>query len=313
VAAFHVTRQFLDPDEVASAIPAARLELAVLGPPSGAWSISQLELEGEHRLLVARMASPFSGFGAIEEWATHTVWPMSEDTAGWTVNGRPIHGDTLLQLGRGAEYAVIARQPLQWAALVSPSHAGKPGAPAPAVFLTPSRDGEAMRRLRELTRVALRLARSNEPDAARIALASMLRTLDPLMETGNDRPVERTKPNLHTLVQLLRTRGPEAVHAGDLARMAGWNERALRRDFASHFGISVGRYLRIRRLNDVRRELANPENKIQSVTQAAIKHGFYDLGRFAAAYRRTFGENPSATLSRTRRAARLTRLRDPLH
>jgi transcriptional regulator GlxA family with amidase domain len=115
------------------------------------------------------------------------------------------------------------------------------------------------------------------------------------------------------LVGLLHAERSELIHASDLARLAGVDERTLRREFFAHFGISVGRYLRLRRLNDVRRDLANPHGEIESVTQAATKHGFFDLGRFAATYRRTFGENPSATLSRTRRAVRLARLRDAVH
>jgi AraC-like DNA-binding protein len=39
-----------------------------------------------------------------------------------------------------------------------------------------------------------------------------------------------------------------------------------------------------------------------SVTEVAYRSGFQNHGHFARAYRRRFGESPSMTLGRTRRA-----------
>jgi AraC-like DNA-binding protein len=61
-------------------------------------------------------------------------------------------------------------------------------------------------------------------------------------------------------------------------------------------GVSAGRYLRLRRLHDVYRRLRS--GRSSSVTEAAMAHGFYELGRFAQDYRALFGERPSETLRR---------------
>ena len=48
----------------------------------------------------------------------------------------------------------------------------------------------------------------------------------------------------------------------------------------------------------VRRALRRADPLATTVTVIATDHGFWDLGRFANAYRNLFGELPSATLHR---------------
>ena len=306
--AFHVTRQFHDPDEAAGAIPGTNVEISVLAPAHGPWSITDIGAEG-CRLVCGRTASPFSGCGEILRDSTFVCWPMSDDTSEWSINGRNIHRSTLTSLDTGAEYAALTSRPLQWAALVIPAaeHEG------PAALHATEIPHDAMTRIRGLTRTAIYLARANEMPTSRVFLASLAATVGGWVSRETLETPRSGGIAIGRLVELLHAQRSEILHASDLARLAGVDERTLRREFFAHFGISVGRYLRLRRLNDVRRELANPRAEVQSVTQAATKHGFFDLGRFAANYRRTFGENPSATLSRTRRAMRLARLRDAVH
>ena len=58
-----------------------------------------------------------------------------------------------------------------------------------------------------------------------------------------------------------------------------------------------GRYLRLSRLNRVRAALRRANPATASVAEVARCFQFSELGRFAAAYRETFGELPSTTLS----------------
>lgn len=57
-------------------------------------------------------------------------------------------------------------------------------------------------------------------------------------------------------------------------------------------------YVRIRRLDAVSRALLALGPEETSVTEIATDHGFFHLSRFAADYRRRFGEFPSETLRR---------------
>jgi AraC family transcriptional regulator, ethanolamine operon transcriptional activator len=80
---------------------------------------------------------------------------------------------------------------------------------------------------------------------------------------------------------------------GDLCEAAGVSERTLRNAFQSVYGMSPIRFLQLRRLHQVRRALRR--DAAVSVTEVALRHGFVNLGRFAAEYRQLFGESPSLT------------------
>lgn len=54
------------------------------------------------------------------------------------------------------------------------------------------------------------------------------------------------------------------------------------------------------RLERVRRILSVPPPDGLTVTEVATRRGFFELGRFASAYRHVYGESPSATLREAR-------------
>jgi AraC-like DNA-binding protein len=83
----------------------------------------------------------------------------------------------------------------------------------------------------------------------------------------------------------------------ELCATIGVPERTLRDCCAKFLGVSPSQYIRLRRLNFVRAELRRADPATTSVAQIARRYHFSELGRFAAVYRRIFGEFPSVTLT----------------
>jgi transcriptional regulator GlxA family with amidase domain len=87
---------------------------------------------------------------------------------------------------------------------------------------------------------------------------------------------------------------PVAIH--DLCRAAGVCERTLRNAFHHVYGVSPKQYLIGHGLDEAHDALQHTAADRGAVTHIATECGFFELGRFAAAYRRRFGERPSDTL-----------------
>jgi AraC-like DNA-binding protein len=74
--------------------------------------------------------------------------------------------------------------------------------------------------------------------------------------------------------------------------------RTLRICCGEHLGMPPNLYIRLRRMQLVRRALRSGDPTTASVAQIAARYGFGEAGRFAGAYRAQFGELPSVTLRR---------------
>lgn len=82
----------------------------------------------------------------------------------------------------------------------------------------------------------------------------------------------------------------------EICAAIGVAERTLRVACQEHLGMGPIRYLTLRRMHLVRRALLKADPSKATVTRLATDHGFWELGRFAVAYRRIFGELPSESL-----------------
>lgn len=110
-------------------------------------------------------------------------------------------------------------------------------------------------------------------------------------ESGMPRSVARA-------LRLVRARlggdAPAPPRLAEMAAAAGVSPRSLQRDFARVLGLSPSAAVLRLRLEAARQTLAG--GQAPSVLAAALRHGFDHPGRFAIAYRRAFGQSPSATL-----------------
>ena len=103
---------------------------------------------------------------------------------------------------------------------------------------------------------------------------------------------------VNRLDDFLREHFDEPIHMAQLCDVTGVSERSLRNACHAVYGTSPKRYLTRRRMEAVRNALAEARPGEATVTRIATDHGFFELGRFAAAYSSLFGERPSDTLRR---------------
>lgn len=89
----------------------------------------------------------------------------------------------------------------------------------------------------------------------------------------------------------------EPIRLEEIARHCGVSVRSLSASFAKEHGLSPMQYVTELRLKAVRAALTSRRPGV-TVADAASECGFSALGRFAAIYRKRFGELPSQTLAR---------------
>lgn len=129
---------------------------------------------------------------------------------------------------------------------------------------------------------------------------------DPIAEDGPDHAIpegkEFSRPLPADVVRALRwLRGhlSEPVRLERLADIGGVRPRTLETHFKLFLGTTPLGWARKMRLTRARRQLLQ-SNRNTTVTDVAMAHGFNQLGRFAAQYRKVFGELPSSTFQRSR-------------
>jgi AraC-like DNA-binding protein len=109
-------------------------------------------------------------------------------------------------------------------------------------------------------------------------------------------PRSETPAHLRRAEEFLTAHVAAPVSLAEVVRAAGVSSRTLSRAFRSRHGVGVMGFLRQRRLEAARGALQMAEPESTSVTEVALRYGLGNLGRFAAEYRKAFGEYPSATL-----------------
>ena len=117
-------------------------------------------------------------------------------------------------------------------------------------------------------------------------------------------PGRRSSPSLSRQLVLravdeqLDTRRDELVRVDELSAVCGLSVRTLHNVYREAHGVSAMEYVRLRRLNAVRRMLARADPDETTVSESALSWGFWHPGAFSVLYRKTFGERPSETLRR---------------
>jgi AraC family transcriptional regulator, ethanolamine operon transcriptional activator len=125
-------------------------------------------------------------------------------------------------------------------------------------------------------------------------IESILRKTSPTALIVEVKPRYRAAQRAYTYLMDHRS---SPVTVGELCAASGTNERTLQRVFLETYGLPPAALVKSVRLTGARRALQDPTGTT-SVTDVALRWGFFHLGRFAHDYRDLFGESPSDTLRR---------------
>ena len=92
----------------------------------------------------------------------------------------------------------------------------------------------------------------------------------------------------------------KTLYSAEVARQLGVSVRTLHNAVVAIRGMSMHRYMRLRRLWSVRQQLVRGEQP-RSIKAVALANGFWHMGEFTSLYRDLFGETPQQTLSAARK------------
>jgi AraC-like DNA-binding protein len=124
-------------------------------------------------------------------------------------------------------------------------------------------------------------------------LAEALTAAAPARDKGLPR---RSQAMLARLAEFIRANEDRPISLGELCAVAGCSSKTLETLFRRALGETPNRYLRRWRMWRVREALSTADPAATTVSEVAVAYGFWELGRFAVAYRAAFGESPSQTL-----------------
>jgi AraC-like DNA-binding protein len=117
------------------------------------------------------------------------------------------------------------------------------------------------------------------------------------LEDGSETERESTRTGILRAEDWIPAHLTEPISRADLCAVSGLNARTLSRGFQRRHGMGPMAFVRERRLDQIHRLLLAAGPGEVEVSGVALDYGFYHLSRFAAHYRRAFGELPSETLN----------------
>lgn len=300
---------FTDFDAWSDAIRGADLGLVCDGVEVRSWRLAVRNLG---RVVVQ---SAFEGGGNLcfgaNTWCGPTLFMPLTHGGSHVVNCRQLDSSSLLFIPPGADFRIQVRHRAhEWCSLALPADFPLNASLGGLHLLATSRvirvAAPALDRLRHLVvRAALEPAldgpHAPTHDAASAALVTAaIACLGQV--AAEPAPLGRPKIDRAAIVRcalgvLEEGRVPRPSVA-DIARHCGVNERTLGRAFHDTFGVSPLAYSRLWLAHRVRRRLRKAGEDQATVAAVLTAHGIWDFGRFAALYRRQFGETPADTLRR---------------
>jgi len=311
-------KTFHDFDAWGDAVSGAALRLACDAVETGVWTLGLLDLGG----VVLQMASEGGGnlcYGANTHAGPILFVPLTR-VAEQVVNGESLDGDSLFAIPSGADFRIcVRRRSHAWCSIALPIEGLHPSIGSSASRRITCPPGTVAR----LTQIVRTIARSllMQPGvqaaiqpavqpgvtaahraAGRSLVDAAVRCLSAPPQSGAT-PIGRARLDRAGIVRRAMAAidtAPTSPTTTALAGIVGVTDRTLLRTFHETYGLPPKQYLMLRELHRIRRILRTGATDNATVADVLALHGIWEFGRFAARYRRQFGELPSDTLRHAR-------------
>jgi AraC-like DNA-binding protein len=308
-----MVRRFSEPDEYVAYLQATKAEVSITRPGHFKARLARI---GLHRLWMQQYAETLPRVAHFENVPGRAIVAFQTRTGpGLLWDGSEAPPGAIMRLSEGQSGFLLSTGSTHFGTMSLPiADMQAVGAamgdcdftpPREPLYLVPS--SAAMERLQSLHEAAANLAEHAPgviacPESARgleqtliAALADCLSPVDqPLTVSGN-----RDHAKIMRRFYAILAANPHSViHPTEVCQQLSVSRRLLAACCTRALGMGPYHYLRLRQLHLTRRALLLADPASTTVTEIATAHAFWELGRFAVAYRAQFGETPSATLRR---------------
>lgn len=304
-----IKREFHDFDAFVDSIAGVESKMLLRHPTDRIWRISAVELDGVD-LQVGELGSGNIAQGELRSDGYMCYLPLT-DGVEYTANGSTLPKNSFAVLEPGSEFCISTKVAHDWCVAFVPtrifeSMSDRVDSSSGSCWVTAPNENAA-RQFREIIQQVMIVAEScpdfESSPAATQAAEELIRVAADVTAKTSEQTCQRGgRPTIDrdVMVQLamryLEQNVGQVVGVGDLAGAVDVSERTLRNAFAEYFGVSPAQYLQLRQLHQVRRALVAADPEPTTVSSVLIEHGVWAFGRFAANYRKQFGELPSETL-----------------
>ena len=300
-------KSYVAPEALEAAYVAARTEITPIGPAPFGARVVRLELD---RMWIHRVdeRSPRIKWAAQSPARTFIRF-LTRPSANFVIDGTVLRPGEIVHLGSGHNYYDRTDGAVHWSGISVPDEdvAAAAIAITGRALVTPREPVHhapapaAIKRLRRIHAEAIAVAKAELPAETIRNLEQTLieATIDCLSDRDARKPSWACRSRatvMRRFHRLLEAAPDRAFYLPEICAAITVPERTLRVACQEQIGISPKHYLLLRRLHLAHRALQAADASATSVTEVAMRFGFWHLGRFAGAYRMVFGEMPSRTL-----------------
>lgn len=310
---FSARRSFDDPDQLAATVRAAKWDLVATGPGAMQANLMRADL---HAVWMQSCETSIANTSRVLMTPDRAIMLFTHPGGTpFSWRGLRMSPGTMMVAGLGADAYLRSDGAARWASLsLPPEKLAEMGRTVIGTDLLPASfchlripSPSAIQRLSWLHREVARLAREapwvlTQDEPARSLEQAMIQALMACL--AGDTPKQDVVARRHgqrVIARMLAVQeaAPDSpLHVPQICAAIGVSARTLRNHCVTHLGMGPNRYLRLLRLRAARRLLHAAEPGHATVTDIATRCGFWELGRFAVAYRDLFGESPSDTIRR---------------